>query len=84
LNKLPKEFGGRGAFPSLIIFSLAFLSGLEELPVDQGVEEEAMPLLHIFTLMICPRLKILSQSYLNLKILKTFKNLLWSVITKNL
>jgi Leucine-rich repeat (LRR) protein len=57
LRKLPKEFGGRGAFPSLEIFSLAFLSGLEELPV---VEEEAMLLLQIFTINICTELKILS------------------------
>jgi len=36
LQKLPKEFAGRGEFPSLIIFSLDLLSRLEELPVDQG------------------------------------------------
>jgi len=70
LRKLPKEFGGRGAFPSLEIFSLVFLSGLEELPV---VEEDSMPLLHIFTITICPELKILPESYLNLKALKKLR-----------
>jgi len=70
LRKLPKEVGGTGAFPSLEIFSLVFLSGLEELPV---VEEEAMPLLQCFTITKCPELKILSESYLNLKALKKLR-----------
>jgi hypothetical protein len=33
LRKLPRECGGRGAFPYLEMFSLAFLSILEELPL---------------------------------------------------
>lgn len=81
LRQLPKEFGGRGAFPSLEIFSLAFLPRLEELPV---VEVEAMPLLQAFIIMMCPCLKTLSESYLNLKALQIVKIYSDSILMKNL
>jgi hypothetical protein len=81
LRKLPKEFGGSGAFPSLEILSLSFLSGLEELPV---VEEAAMPLLQVFTIMWCPQLEILSDRYLNLKTFKKLRIYGNSVLIKNL
>lgn len=81
LRQLPKEFGCRGAFPSLEIFSIAFLPELEELPV---VEVEAMPLLQVLSIMVCPSLKILSESYLQLKTLKTIKIYSDSILIKNL
>jgi len=81
LRKLPKEFGGSGAFPSLEILSLSSLSGLEELPV---VEEAAMPLLQVFTIMWCPQLEILSDRYLNLKTFKKLRIYGNSVLIKNL
>jgi len=37
------------------------------------VKEEAMPLLQIFTITKCPKLKILSENYLNLKTLKKLR-----------
>lgn len=81
LRQLPREFGCRGAFPSLEIFSIAFLPELEELPV---VEVEAMPLLQVLTIMVCPSLTILSESYLRLKTLKTIKIYSDSILIKNL
>ncbi|KAH9292896.1 hypothetical protein KI387_041918 [Taxus chinensis] len=64
IEKLPKEFGERGAFPKLEVFSLVNLEKLEEVPV---VEEGAMPSLKTLTIMECEALQMLSESYWNLK-----------------
>ena len=58
VRKFPKEFGHKGAFPVLEIFSLAWLPMLEELPL---IEEGAMASLQIFTMMACTTLNILPK-----------------------
>lgn len=70
LKRFPQEFGKRGAFPLLEKLSIFKLNKLEELP---EVEDGAMPSLKIFTLLLCEALKMLPQSYLNLKSLQKLR-----------
>ena len=64
LKKIPQEFSETGAFSLLEIFSLAYLNKLEELPL---IEDGAMPMLKIFTMMKCESLQMFPESCLNLK-----------------
>jgi hypothetical protein len=70
LKKLPQEFGDKGAFSLLEIFSLVRLHELKELP---KIKEGAMPLLQKFILVECSAVKIFPKSYFNLKTLQTIK-----------
>ncbi|GLJ28851.1 hypothetical protein SUGI_0568520 [Cryptomeria japonica] len=62
--KFPEEFGKRGGFPKLEVFSVVEAEKLEQLPM---VEEGALPLLKILTIMKCEALQRLPQCYWNLK-----------------
>jgi hypothetical protein len=65
----------------LEIFSLVRLDGLQELST---LEEGAMPLLKVFTLMQCEALEKLSESYLGLKTLQKIRVYGCSMVLENL
>jgi hypothetical protein len=81
IKKFPKEFGEKGVFSLLEIFSIILLKNLEELPL---IEEGAMPSLQIFKIMLCEDLKMLPKSYLNIRKLRKIR--LWgcSMVHQNL
>jgi len=83
LKKLPTEFGEKGAFPALEVFSLSHLNELEELPTIM-VKEDVMPLLKIFTIMKCEALKLLPENYLYLKTLQKIRVFGCSMLLENL
>jgi hypothetical protein len=83
LKKFPIEFGEKGAFPFLEIFSLVELDELEELPAIIE-EEDVMPSLKIFTIMKCEALKMLPENYFHLKTLKKIRVYGCSMVLKNL
>jgi len=83
LKKFPVEFGEKGAFPFLEIFSLVKLDELEELPVIIE-EEDVMPSLKIFTIMKCEALKMLPENYFYLKTLQKIRVYGCSMVLKNL
>lgn len=70
IRTIPKEFGRRGSFPVLEIFSLVGLYSLKELPI---VEEGALLSLRVFTLMKCEALERLPKSYLDLRTLQKIR-----------
>ena len=69
LKKFLKEFGEKGVFLLLEIFSLVELDELEKLPIIIS-EEGVMLSLKIFTLIKCEALQRLPENYLCLKTLK--------------
>jgi disease resistance protein RPS2 len=83
LKKLPTEFGEKGAFPLLELFSLIELEELEELPTIIA-NEDVLSSLKIFTIMKCEALKMLPEDYLHLKALKKIKVYGCSMVLENL
>jgi len=81
LRKFSEEFGYKGAFPMLEIFSLVELENLEEFP---KIETGAMSSLETFTIMECQALKILPKSVFTLKTLQKIRIYSCSKVMENL
>ncbi|XP_059077144.1 leucine-rich repeat receptor-like protein kinase PXL1 [Cryptomeria japonica] len=64
IEKFPEEFGKKGGFPKLEVFSVVNLRKMEQLPT---LEEGALPSRKTLTIMQCEALQRLPQCYWNLK-----------------